>query len=273
MDPRTLSSIIINKAQEFGASCAGIANISDLKKMPSFVMMTKRPHIDRVGAVENETGLPEGVVAWPEGMLSVLVIAYYHPEEDKYLDCWLDWKNPPGNMKLAKINKGVKEYLKQSAPDVTAIPMNYYVERGGIWLKDAAVVAGLGVIGKNNLLVTPRYGPRVRLRAMYLSESLPSTGALDWDPCEGCSAPCRSHCPQTAFSKKIYSSSDYDDLDKLPGRTGCYSLVSCDKQMTIDEANEEKGEIEIPGYGTFYSVLTYCRECELNCLVGKLCDS
>lgn len=269
MDSKTLSSMLIAKALEFGASSAGIANISDLKKMPSFVMTPQRPHIERVGAVENETGLPEGVVAWPEGMKSCLVITYYHPEEDPYLDCWLDWKNPPGNVKLAQIIKVVKGWLDQQESSVPAIPMNYYVEKGGIWLKDAAVAAGLGVVGRNNLLVTPQHGPRVRLRAMYLGEDLPSTGTTDWDPCEGCSTPCRKSCPQQAYDETVYDPKDYGGLQELPGRSGCYSLMQCDKQMAIDEANEETGTVTLPGYGTFSSVLTYCRRCELSCPVGK----
>ncbi|MCC8162998.1 MAG: hypothetical protein LIO86_07510 [Lachnospiraceae bacterium] len=269
MNTRTISSYIINKALEYGASSAGIANIRDLKQMPSFLMMPKRPHIDRVGAVKNETGLPEGVVAWPDGMRSVLVITYYHPEADKYMDCWLDWKNPPGNAELEKINKKVSAWLDENIPEVKSIPMGYYVERGGIWLKDAAVQAGLGVIGKNNILVTPQFGPRVRLRAMDLSTNLPSTGPVAWDPCEGCAELCRRSCPQHAFDEKIYEASEYDGLEMLPGRTGCYNLKQCDIQMAIDEENEETGDIPIPGHGIAHSVLTYCRKCELSCPVGE----
>lgn len=269
MNPRTLSAQLINKALEYGASLAGIANIEDLKKMPSFVVTPQRPHIERVGAVENETGLPEGVVAWPEGMKSVLVIAFSHPEDDPVLDYWLDWKNPPGNVKLAQIIKQVKAYFDEAEPELQTKPMNYYVEKGGIWLKDASAVAGLGVVGKNNLLVTPRFGPRVRLRAMYLSADLPSTGPINWDPCEGCAMPCRSNCPQKAFANIIYDPADYQGEARLPGRTGCYSLIECDKQMAIDEANEQTGEIELPGYGVYSSVLPYCRVCELSCPVGK----
>jgi len=51
-------------------------------------------------------------------------------------------------------------------------------------LKDAAVLAGLGCIGKNNLLLTPEYGSRVRLRAFTIDLVLPSTGPLPFDPCE-----------------------------------------------------------------------------------------
>lgn len=105
-------------------------------------------------------------------MRSVLVIAFEHPEDQPYLDCWLDGKNPPGNIELMKINNRLKEYIEEQFPGVKAQPLGYYVEQGGVWLKDSAAVAGLGVLGKNNLLVTKKVGPRVRLRAMFLSEDL-----------------------------------------------------------------------------------------------------
>jgi len=269
IDLNTFSSVLINKALDLGASLAGIANVKDLKTAPSFTMMPQRPHIDRVGAVENETGLPEGVVAWPEGIKSALVIAYSHPADDPYRDCWLDSKNPPGNIQLIKTNKKLKEFLGTVYPEVTAIPLNYYVEKGGVWLKDSAVVAGLGILGKNNLLVTKEFGPRVRLRAMFLSVDLQSTGPLDWDPCESCDMLCRTKCPQNAFGEVIYSPADYNGLTKLPGREGCYSLKTCDKQMKIDEENEDKTGGDVPNYGIANSVVKYCRECEFNCRIGQ----
>ena len=79
----------------------------------------------------------------------------------------------------------------------------YHVEKGGIFLKDAAVIAGLGCIGKNNILVTPDYGPRIRLRAMLPDEEISPTGSNDFDPCSGCDAPCRQACPQNAFDRFV----------------------------------------------------------------------
>jgi epoxyqueuosine reductase len=38
-------------------------------------------------------------------------------------------------------------------------PLPYKVEEGGMFLKDAATLAGLGIIGKNNLLITPEFEP------------------------------------------------------------------------------------------------------------------
>ncbi|MEA3231699.1 MAG: hypothetical protein U9Q05_08095 [Thermodesulfobacteriota bacterium] len=52
---------------------------------------------------------------------------------------------------------------------ITAEKLPYHIESGGIFLKDAAALAGLGCIGKNNMLVLMKYGPRVRLRALLLN--------------------------------------------------------------------------------------------------------
>jgi hypothetical protein len=57
-------------------------------------------------------------------------------------------------------------------------PLPYRVEHGGTLFKDAAALAGLGTIGKNNLVITPEYGPHVRLKAMFLDVDLEPTGPI-----------------------------------------------------------------------------------------------
>jgi epoxyqueuosine reductase len=42
-------------------------------------------------------------------------------------------------------------------------------------------MAGLGCIGKNNLLVNQIYGPRIRLRAILLDAALPSIRAVEFN--------------------------------------------------------------------------------------------
>ena len=102
---------------------------------------------------------------------------------------------------------------------------------------------------------------------MFLSADLPSTGPIDWDPCDGCDMPCRKSCPQNAFGSVIYKAGEYGGLTKLPGRDGSYSLLTCDRQMAEDEDNEIKTPTEVPDYGTADSIIKYCRECELNCRI------
>ncbi len=92
------------------------------------------------------------------------------------MDWWSGRFDPPGNRILADIARRLCDWIP-AAFGVRTFHLPYHIERGGTYLKDAAVVAGLGCIGRNNLLVTRQYGPRVRLRALTLDADLSSTGA------------------------------------------------------------------------------------------------
>jgi len=97
----------------------------------------------------------------------VLVLALVHDEGESELDWWDGERGTPGNRRLESIAKSLRQWLKEDLnSDAHLLP--YHVEKGGIFLKDAAVLAGLGTIGMNNLLITPEFGPRVRLRALLL---------------------------------------------------------------------------------------------------------
>jgi epoxyqueuosine reductase len=111
-------------------------------------------------------------------------------------------------------------------------------------------MAGLGCIGKNNMLVTAEYGPRVRLRAMFTDELLPETGPVNFDPCKDCSIPCRNMCPQDAFAN------------------GAYTRALCNIQMETDRADAAaiKARVKID---KLLSPVKYCRACELSCPVGQ----
>ena len=129
-------------------------------------------------------------------------------------------------------------------------PLPYSVEYGGIFLKDAAVLAGLGTIGANNLLVNPEFGPRIRLRALFLDMELVPTGPIEFSPCKSCDMPCRRACPQRAFIQDSYSR----DI--------------CRKQMRLDEAHrglsEKMVKKDLRGM-----CIRYCRACEFACPVGR----
>ncbi|MFX1319290.1 MAG: hypothetical protein ACFE9D_01370 [Promethearchaeota archaeon] len=75
---------------------------------------------------------------------------------------------------------------------------------GFIYLKEAGVLAGLGVIGKNNLLVTPDFGPRIRLRAVAISEIIPPSPIITDNPwCAECDQ-CIKACPVNALEGGRY---------------------------------------------------------------------
>lgn len=261
-----ITSHIVEKATEFGASLAGIADVEAVKNSPSHLIYGELDEYKTVGNIE--TGeIRCGEIVWPENVKSVIVIAVVHPKEELELDWWSDryTGGTQGNRILMSINSKLSKWLeKEKGIQSTQLP--YHIEHGGIFLKDAAVLAGLGCIGKNNMVVTPDYGPRVRLRAMLTNVVLKATGPLDFDPCEECSMPCQRVCPQKAFERTIYSEKQFG-LPMLPARTGMYSRHLCNVRMERDDERSEK--IMVEGQDEPGKLVKYCRRCELACPVGE----
>jgi epoxyqueuosine reductase len=265
-DLLSASSGTLRKARELGATLAGFALVADLKTAPSFTFAPRMPGAgDGIGTQQTELGLKSGEVAWPDGALSMLVIAVEHPAEKPEMDWWFERVDPPGNRVLAGIIKELCEWILATY-GIRTFHLPYHIEKGGTYLKDAAVLAGLGCIGRNNILVTPQYGPRVRLRALTLDAVFPSTGPTAFDPCSTCNAPCRSACPQGAFDHRIYDARDFGQT-RLPGRSGMFSRPRCNIQMEKD--NEQAVEQKVDGFDSPVKVIKYCRACELSCPVGK----
>jgi epoxyqueuosine reductase len=169
---------------------------------------------------------------------SVLVLALAHPVDEPELDWWGVKGGTEGNRRLMGISRRVVRWLRRER-GVQARDLPYHVERGGVLLKDVAALAGLGAVGRNNLLVTGTLGSRVRLRALQVEHALAPTGPSTLDPCAGCDAPCRAACPRGALS---------DDG---------YSRARCAEQMAADEARPVEG------------LVRYCRACDLACPVGN----
>ena len=257
---------IMEKALEFGASLAGIANVEELKQSPSHTIAGKMAEFGGVGTKQVE-GKKEGEVVWPDKARSAVVIAVEHPREEPELDWWLKGLKggTRGNAKLMSVFDRLADWL-DTEKKIPYIKLPYHVEHGAIFMKDTAVLAGLGCIGKSNILVTPEFGPRVRLRVMLLEMDLPSVGALDFDPCQDCREYCRKACPQGAFNETLYSAGEYGQ-EILPGRTGVYSRHTCNLQMEKDLSQGE--DVPLEGKDQTGRQVKFCRQCELACPVGR----
>jgi epoxyqueuosine reductase len=129
-----------------------------------------------------------------------------------------------------------------------------------------ASMAGFGCIGKNNLLVTPQYGPRVRVWALLFDEELPPTGPVIYDPCDGCEAPCRRACPRNAFGSAAHSPTEMG-MTALPGKNGWYDRETC--RPETEKNVEDKEFIKLDGFEEPVGAIKFCRLCELSCPVGK----
>ena len=94
----------------------------------------------------------------------------------------------------------IRRYLLKKNFESRVIPYN-----PGLYLKEAAALAGIGPIGKNNLLITERFGPQVRLRAIATTAPLICGEPISNSKyCNGCSL-CIESCPAKAFPNGKYS--------------------------------------------------------------------
>jgi len=109
----------------------------------------------------------------------------------------------------------------------------------GLFSKDAAVLANLGTIGKNNLLLTKRFGPRVRLRTIITDAELIKSSNKPESFCDTCPCFCWSACPADAFA------------------TGQF-----DREVCARYSEEHAKRLSD-------NSILYCRECEITCPVGK----
>jgi epoxyqueuosine reductase len=156
----------------------------------------------------------------------------------------------PGNGMMRMQSRKLRIWLGEEL-GISALSLPYQIEYGGAFLKDSAVLAGLGVFGKHNLLVTPEYGTRVRLRGIFMEAELEPTGPLDFDPCNGCDMPCHRACPRDAF------------------RSGSFERALCKQENDKRDAEWEMLPGSIMGIEEASEVVKPCRYCEFACPVAQ----
>jgi epoxyqueuosine reductase len=222
MNKNRCSAEIKSKALSLGASAAGIASVKAVLKTPSH---RKDAKVHR---------------RFKDGVFLVLTLE--HTPDNPSLDWWGGRGGTAGNRELLRICRLLQNWIKKTGSIHSRI-LSYHVEKEGIYLKEAAVAAGLGCIGRNNLLITPQHGANVRLKAMLLESDLAVDGPAEFDPCEHCPAPCLTACPQNAF------------------QSGAYDRKACAIQMRKDEANRQP----VLHGGEQNAIVSYCRACEWAC--------
>ena len=224
-----MTAHIRERAIQLGVSLSGVTSIDKLRNAPSYEVCKAVP--------------------LPPGAESFLVLALSHKASEPELDWWGVKGGSAGNYRLQVISEELRQWVKTEY-GMKATPLPYDPEKGGIFLKDAAALAGVGILGANNLLITPEYGPRIRFRAIAFDAELEPTGPKECSPCDSCHKPCIEACPQNALA------------------TGSYSRDRCQVQMNEDVSNkvildqsEEDGNQSVR--------IKYCRACELACPVGN----
>ena len=121
------------------------------------------------------------------------------------------------NMYLDELGLKITHYIQSRGWEALPIPASQIVDwehqRAHVSHKHIAVQAGLGWIGRNNLLVSPQFGSRQRLITVLTNMPLKAEEPLPWG-CGECWA-CLSSCPSQSIKEKP------EDFDHL----GCYHQI------------------------------------------------
>jgi len=166
-----------------------------------------------------------------------------------------------------------KGFLAVSLPFYLPIKMSKETQGliGDISLRHAAVEAGLGEIGLNRLLLTKRFGPRIRLGAVLTTAYLKPDQRFVEKICDNCGE-CVRACPAEAITEdgKVDVRKCARVILKyaLPGLIRFVPSLVGKSEDEVWEAVREPFLWEIwqtMTYGTFYN----CFECMKACPIGK----
>ena len=123
------------------------------------------------------------------------------------------------NQKLNRLAWETAQFLEDLGYEALAIPASSPYDKkknfGDLSHKHAAIAAGLGRFGMNNLVLTPDYGPYVRFVTVITSAPLRPDGPLIKDIClrEKCLR-CVKACPAEALENPVYNASEGWLIDK-----------------------------------------------------------
>jgi len=183
--------------------------------------------VDKLGIASARLfdGAPSG--ARPTDLMpeckSVIVFAVKHLDvlaTTRNLACQAysqDITNRETSHQAYRISRFIEKHEFLAFPMVASVSMWPFVEdeeavAGRISLRHAAQLAGLGRIGRNAMLLTPEFGPRVQLGAILTDAELPASPALQQNPCNACDL-CIKHCPANALQAPV-PPAEYSPVDK-----------------------------------------------------------
>ena len=243
MKSNSLKNEILNKCRELGISLVGFAPVERWVKPPEELPQ------------KFETWIPKDF--WPQSIYpearTVIVIG---------LPVQLPILETAPSIYYHELYKTVNSLLDEKAYEIS----NYLTDKGypSIYLprdgygdidvllekplaffshKHAAFLAGLGSFGLNNVLLTIKYGPRVRFTSIFTTAEMKGDPISGQDLCTRCMQ-CALNCPVGAIE------SDSGDLDDFP--------FPMDKITCATQSKKLRGEYRSP-----------CGICIKVCPVGK----
>ncbi len=207
MNKEVLTTEVKSFAKSLGADLVGIADLSPFK----------------------------GYITIPENLLdpytNAISIAVHL--DDDIIDSIIDSPTPEYadhyravNMLLDKITSQIVTWISAKGFISQAIPASLIVDEerllGSISHKAIARIAGIGWQGKNLLIISPQYGPRIRLATVLTNMSLIADQPLK-NRCGKCEE-CFKACPSSAI-RNVFTESHYNTREDAVYIERCYSRL------------------------------------------------
>lgn len=185
----------------YGASLAGIADLNHLWLYDDIYSPSREERERTIPFLLDDKKLGQTDDAWyiPRSMNKVIVLAF---EED--YDAIM---NSPGKLASAAVGDGYSRMAVTSfklSEFIRALGYNALPAGNGVGLSiPIAIDAGLGELGRNGLLITPKFGPRVRLSKVVTDMPLTTDSPISFGAKEFCEAcmTCASECPSGSITK------------------------------------------------------------------------
>jgi len=174
-----------------------------------------------------------------------------------------------------KLGRLIEERGYRAALVVPASPIEMSRETkgllGDISLRHVAVGAGLGTIGKSRLLLTRRWGPRVRLGAVVTNAALEADKPIEENFCGDCDL-CVQSCPAQALN--THTLKDAVKCLNKQQRWGMAAHIQFMQKLLEAPLEQQKTMLRDPEYWNLYqaqsvTLLYTCYECINRCPVGQ----
>lgn len=173
------------------------------------------------------------------------------------------------NFKLAK-------FLEQEFGAMAmSVPLSYPLDMsptkmgviGDVSLRHAAVAAGLGVFGRNNLVLHPKFGSRVLFTSVMCDLDLPSDPPVNEEICTNCNI-CVESCPSGALDAEGIT--DPVKCLKTAIPYGLGKNIRFWIKLLNETPEEQKKMLLSEDYMTMYQAQFigfqyYCFKCESSC--------
>ena len=180
---------------------------------------------------------------------------------------------------LDRISYQTGKFLEKAGYQALTIPPEEPVEIsretlgmvGELSLKHAAIAAGLGIMGKNRLVLTPDFGPRVNFGAVVTDAPLVPDSPLTEELCMDCRV-CIDKCPMEAISEDMVV--DTRKCVRHGARYGLGNFIRYLNELLPKSTEEKQETLRDPQFWQYYHHLSIggsysCMSCAMECRVGR----